>query len=70
MQLHTGSPSTGLECLEEEWDSYSVAGGAETHRDDSVVVSDFFLCLAQTECVYLFAAQGRVLTCRCLWVVG
>lgn len=69
--LHTGSPSTGLEGLEEEWDSYSVAGGAGTHRGDSIVVNDFLcVCLAQTECVYLCAAQGRVLTCRCLWVVG
>lgn len=42
MQLHTGSPSPGLEGLEEEWDSYSVAGRAGTHRGDSIVVSDFF----------------------------
>lgn len=50
--LHTGSPSTGLEGLEEEWDSYSVAGGAGTHRGDSIVVNDFFLCAWHRLSVY------------------
>lgn len=70
MQLHTGSPSTGLESLEEEWDSHSVAGGVGTHRGDSIVVSDFFLCLAQTSVYTLVQPRAEYLPVDVCGLVG